>query len=342
MATSLIVEAYERQITINPARASHYLHCLAAIGKLRGGEDSIIIEQAVQLAYAQGKYTEDDVICAHQYFGFEYGDPNLTEDTIIGKYHAYVSSISQPDQMSEAARQLWRVGDSLNSQRIRDVSEERVTTAEQAFVYLGVDEQTADDFIITMFTTKLSDNPSCRDVARKAVQLIADARQSVALKHFLDTGETVEGEMDVGDAYRMLQIPDRTAEADAIMAAYTICVDENPNQAEVYNRALGIIAKETDDSELKAMAGISTEPERDRSEWPVGLQNIGNTCYLNSLLQFYFSIRPFRQMVLDIERYQMDLDDTQGLAQKQVGSRKVMRKEVERSLQCRCLMNRVL
>lgn len=334
MAAPLIVEAYERQTAANSSRAPHYLRCLMAIGNLRGGDDAMIIDQAVQVAYADGKYTYEDVGSAYQYFGLWHDDPNLTEDSIIGKYYAYLSSITQGDQTQEAARHLWRIGDSRGSKRIKDVSEERVGTVEQACVFLGVDEKTPDDFIITMYTAKLNDNPSSRDIARRAVKLIADARQSVALNHFLDTGETVEAEMGVADAYRLLQIPDRTADADAIMAAYTICVDENPQQAEIYNRAMGIIARETDNTELKAMAGISTEPDRDTSEWPVGLQNIGNTCYLNSLLQFYFSVRPFRDMVLGFERYQMDLDDEAALAQKQVGSRKVVKKEVERSLKC--------
>ena len=39
-------------------------------------------------------------------------------------------------------------------------------------------------------------------------------------------------------------------------------------------------------------------------------------------------------MVLDIEKYQMDIHDASGLAKKQVGSRKVTTKEVQRSLTC--------
>jgi ubiquitin carboxyl-terminal hydrolase 25/28 len=172
-------------------------------------------------------------------------------------------------------------------------------------------------------------------LADRAVRLIADYRNSPGLNHFLYTGETPAGGMDIGDAYRLLQIPDRTADDGAIMAAYTICVDENSRDVEKYNQALVIIANSIDSAPLKNMAGISTEPERNMQDWPVGLQNIGNTCYLNSLLQFYFSVRPFREMVLDFETFQVDLEDEESLANKQVGSRKVTKKEVERSIRCK-------
>lgn len=182
---------------------------------------------------------------------------------------------------------------------------------------------------------QVDDNPSCREVARRAVQLIAESRNSDTLKHFVKTGEMTAGEMDVGDAYMLLQIPDRTADEGAIMAAYTICIDDAPAQAEKYNKALGIIAKEKNSPLLSEMVpGYAGKSDRDLSQWPVGLQNIGNTCYLNSLLQFYFSIRPYRNMVLDFENFKMDLNE-QNCLNKRVGSRGVSKKEVERSQRCK-------
>ncbi|CAI7606909.1 unnamed protein product [Penicillium pancosmium] len=329
MDASLIVEAYNRQISVDPSRSSLYLESLKAIGTLRRGQDWEIIDHAAQVAYAEGKYTNDDVIEAYKYFGLWHDDPNITEDTIIGKFYAFLSSTSHE---TEARQQLWRIGNSRGSERIKAASEDRVSTVEQAQVFLGVDDKTPDDFIITMYTAKVNDNPSCKDTADRAVKLIAESRKSIGLNHFLNTGETVSGEMDIGDAYRLLQIPDRTADEEAVMAAYTICIDDSPDQAELYNRALSVIAKEMDSQLLKGMAGISSDVNQNLAEWPVGLQNIGNTCYLNSLLQFYFSVRPFRDMVLDIEKHQMDLNDIPGLANKKVGSRKVTGKEVQRSL----------
>ncbi|RDW60418.1 ubiquitin-specific protease UBP2 [Aspergillus mulundensis] len=331
MSTSSILDAFSRQITVDRGRGPSYLQCLKEIGLLRGGEDEETINRAVETACSEGNlYLDSDITEAYKYFGLGRDDQRLTEDSIIGTFYAYLSSVSST-QETEARRQLWRIGDSRNSERIKSAAEDRIATPEQAQVFLGVSDDTADDFVMTMFTAKVNDNPSCRDVARRAVQLIAEARKSDVLKHFVKTGEMTAGEMDVGDAYLLLQIPDRNADEGAIMAAYTICVDDAPEQAEKYNQALAIIAKEKNSPLLGGMVpGYAAKPDHDLSNWPVGLQNIGNTCYLNSLLQFYFSVRPYREMVLDFEKYKMELDE-ESCQKKRVGSRGVSKKEIERS-----------
>lgn len=181
-------------------------------------------------------------------------------------------------------------------------------------------------------------------MADRALSLIARDRKSDALCHFLETGEMNQPEMDAGDAFNLLQIPDRTVDDAMILSAYSVCVAENPEQIEKYQKALSIIAKEKSSLVLSGELGYNKPLLNDSSndqgsnQWPVGLGNIGNTCYLNSLLQFYFTIQPFRNMVLNLDETLVPLDEEEILSNKQVGSRKVTYAEIERSQKCMMLL----
>ncbi|KAL1959884.1 hypothetical protein VTO42DRAFT_1029 [Malbranchea cinnamomea] len=328
MSNQLIIEAYNRQIATDPSRAPYYLRCLQTIGLWRGDPGGISIAQAVSIEYANGRYTDNDVPEAYRYFQLDYRDKSLTEDAILGSFFARVGDSA--DDM-EPRRQLWRIGDHLKNEKIKAVAEERVSTAEQALLYLGAEMETPDDFIISMYAAKVSDTPVSKGMARRAVSLIAEARNSKALKHFLETGEMSATEMDVGEAFQLLQIPDRTVDDSAILAAFSVCCSEAPGQIENYRKALEVIAKEKESEMLSnVLAENPSQSTRAMIDWPVGLNNIGNTCYLNSLLQFYFTISPFRNMVLDFENYKMQLDEDI-IRSRRVGSREISLSEVKRA-----------
>lgn len=58
--------------------------------------------------------------------------------------------------------------------------------------------------------------------------------------------------------------------------------------------------------------------------WPAGLDNIGNTCYLNSLLQYYFCIKPLRETVLGFDHSKMTSE------RGKIGGRVVEEDEIKR------------
>ena len=100
--------------------------------------------------------------------------------------------------------------------------------------------------------------------------------------------------------------------------------------------ALRVIAREHNSTTLKNYLSSITD-ERFALGGPispVGLQNSGNTCYLNSLLQFYFTIKPFRDMILNLDQYQEDELTPEVLARKRVGGRVVTEAEIVRSKEC--------
>lgn len=149
------------------------------------------------------------------------------------------------------------------------------------------------------------------------------------------TGELGEVEMDIGHAYNRLEISDRTVDDELVLVAFNTYASETPSQLEDLKKALKAIAISRNSNLLLNELGLNASSEAySIFDWPVGLENIGNTCYLNSLLQSYFTVKPLRELVIDFDLYRMPVD-AQSLASKQVGSRQVSRHEVERAQKCR-------
>ena len=140
--------------------------------------------------------------------------------------------------------------------------------------------------------------------------------------------------MDVAQAYVRLGISEQNIDDETIIAQYESLTADSPSQIGDLKNALAAIAKASDSRRLKGYLNSDTKSsEHPISEWPVGLENIGNTCYLNSLLQFYFTIKPLRNLVLTIDGFKTSTDE-ENLKSKRVGSRNVSKKEVDRAQQC--------
>ncbi|KAL8284166.1 hypothetical protein RQP46_004915 [Phenoliferia psychrophenolica] len=160
-----------------------------------------------------------------------------------------------------------------------------------------------DDSIEAAFTDVLGDS-SRRAKLRESCLLIARSRNSDMLKMLVESVEEEKPKMTLTKAYSMLADAGQD-DPSLLIAVYGIRMDDSPGQADSLKEALGVIGEHLKSPEIRNFlstggtgsggweASPATSPDR-----PVGLTNIANTCYLNSLLQYFFTVRELRETIL--------------------------------------------
>lgn len=153
-----------------------------------------------------------------------------------------------------------------------------------------------------------------------------------------DGGQT----LSLTDAYNRLQIASGGAGVpdETVLTYYQHLSGDAPaGSKESYDEALRVIALDRKSSFLLAKLdnpNADVQATRTTSDEPVGLENIGNTCYLNSLLQFYYTVKPLRDVVMNFDAYRVDPNDHNiSSGKKRVGSRVVDRAEVVKGQRCK-------
>jgi ubiquitin carboxyl-terminal hydrolase 25/28 len=103
-----------------------------------------------------------------------------------------------------------------------------------------------------------------------------------------------------------------------------------------YIQALRTIANARNSDMLRAQADSPDGPlpvKKGTEDTPVGLENIANTCYLNSLLQYYYTVNPVRDVVMNFDKYRADITD-EYVKTRKVGGRNLDREEIEKAQKC--------
>ena len=323
-ADNLIIFAYQQNVITDRAGAPFYLTSLKRIATSRRSE---ALETALVLEQSKGAYDSDELAKAYQYFGLNMY-AKTDDDHIIGLFESRLQDAKAHEhQMRDF---LFTIGNHRNSRRIMDVSKNVMTTYEQALHFLGIDASTSDEHVQAVFAVKMADDASQTDMATAAVKLIAEHRSSQFLSQWIGSGFAAgNAPLDAAEGYQALRIDNRTIDDDLIITQYNLEVQDNPTNVEFYNRALMAIAEERNSSFLRNHLQQGAPATTDgTTEEPVGLENIGNTCYLNSLLQFLFTIHGLRQVVLNFDNYKMDPSEV-NMSNKKVGQRKVTLTEVK-------------
>jgi len=153
---------------------------------------------------------------------------------------------------------------------------------------------------------QVDDNKNHEQTGRRAVEIIANDRNSDYLKAWLAGADLNDMTMGVDEALRVLGVEQGNVNSvdDTLWPAIFSNARES-KAGQQTERAIAAIQKALEGK--TGMPSRNTDVEHAPETWPVGLTSHGNTCYLNSLLQYYFSIKPIRDIVLNYHMHRMEI-----------------------------------
>lgn len=332
-ADKLILWSYRRQTSCDPSilNKAYYLDCLKQIGT---GRSSAFLQEEYAMIASMGEPTLTDIDNAYKFFALN-PDIDHGDGHIIGVFKSWIEA--SPVQKDEAKRVLAIIGHARNSNKIKEVANDKTMTIEEALEFLGVTADTPSDSIMAAAVVKAADVG--RSAVGRVLSIIGNARAEIALQMEGSSMETEDSEvgLSLDEAYSRLQVQDPNASEESIFTYYKTLIEGAPAGSKAsYANALRVIAAARASSFLFAKLAnpdAVVVPQRSTADQPVGLDNIGNTCYLNSLLQYFYTVRNFRDVVMNIETYRMPLDE-QSVKQKRVGGRAVSKGEIIKAQQC--------
>ena len=342
-ADSVVEYTYDRQTICDPERTPYYFECLKVITDERRTEQ---LQMKVATLESQDLVSRRDLNAAYKSFSIPLANSkDVADERIIELFQAQQPDLGSAAQ-EEARANLYKIGVCRQSSMLINASRQSIETYEDALRWLGngVDDKTPDESILAVLAIRVSDCPqrgvtrcllpsNCmltfpqtadsianEEIGQKAIAAIAKARKSNMLNDWLITGRTDGWTMSVDEALRLLNIDQKLDDLDPTMLPALFESARQDKPGESTNKAIATIQQALTNN------GESAAPHPPAT-WPVGLTSHGNTCYLNSLLQYYFSVKPIRDIILNYDKYKLD---TAACAEKgeRVGQRKISMVEI--------------
>lgn len=310
VSDAVVSKAYDMRCTQDPTRSSFYFE---ALKKVATSEE---LQIKVMELMSLGMVDLGEVRNAFESLGLSMDDTNIDVNELLRR--------DIPDET------LRIVGEHMGDRTLINVLD--------AFKKLKVDRRICNEEIVgSAHQMQLNDGI---DGVNDALLVIAKTwKSSVLLQRYEDAVEPFLEPLSLDSAYLTLSA-DKGDSVDTLITKFNQASERDHDQDNIITlrRALRIIGKHINsrkiDLFLNAKLGSSVDE-------PVGLENIGNTCYLNSLLQYYFTISPLREKVMELgvaSKLPENTSQAQNLidlelekVEKRVGGRAVSTNEIQRS-----------
>ncbi|KAI8604552.1 hypothetical protein EDD21DRAFT_350815 [Dissophora ornata] len=203
----------------------------------------------------------------------------------------------------------------------------------------------SDSIIIETFQTQVSHNSTSAHALVDALTEIQKKRKShqLDIEIVCQRSQGIVTTEELNKAYQDFEIPNNGEgiSNDILVGLIRGSLDS------VSKESINIIAQARNDiaindlvaiNDLATIEGSIEEPTFDiqqedpimdlyYAQTPVGLSNIGNTCYLNSILQYIYTIKELRETVMNMEMYE-EKENEEGWKEKVIDSRIFTRQDV--------------
>ncbi|GAB7363300.1 hypothetical protein MBLNU230_g3581t1 [Neophaeotheca triangularis] len=316
---TLVDFAHERQTNCDPAQQAYYLECLQEITSARGSEQLHIKCATLE---SQGLISRRDLNEAYKTLAVPpVSAHTYSDDRIVGLYQARTTD-SSPAVIENLRKAVHTIGTSRNSSVLTNAAKDSVETYDEAINWLGngATKDSPDEYLLTAYAIKIADNPGSEELGRQAIRVIANQRSSHHLGHWLRSGNSNSTVMSPEEALRHLNVDMPIHQLDQTMLPMMFEVARSDRPGEQTEKAIQALQE--------ALRNYSTSNNLTSENWPVGLISHGNTCYLNSILQYYYSIKPLRDIVLEYDKYKLDVTTTQE-KEERVGQRMIELAEIK-------------
>lgn len=337
-----IIRNYETQCSLDPENIGVYVDALNFIANRKGAYQ--LIAYCGKQDYV-GQEALDHALSVFQIDSKEFDPHNLNEGVLLSIYKNESVSTRNPNRHADLKSSLRLLAKFKKSSKLKFYADyEPYRNVTQAYEILEVDESVDDDIIQTAYTVKVNDAPGLKLDCDRALYTVAIHTRSLMLFNFLmqQSEDFLEyfgpDKFSYQDALSFLQVNENVGD-DTILEIFQHRWHKepvfDPDQFLNLKSALSKIGFERNSKLISHFidTGIVDASCIPVENWPTGLNNIGNTCYLNSLLQYYFSISSLRQYVLDYRNTVQHFLDNQDYASRRIGGREITGAEVERSVQ---------
>lgn len=268
----------------------------------------------------------------------------IHDDTIISVYLALYKN--DPKNYCYYNRLITIIGCIRKSKYISDFLAKEVIPISVALDQLNIEELTEDEVVITAFEFKLEDtlisneyNSQSGDIIllKKSLVSVALNRKSYLLLNYAEQNlaDYILTDPDIPYDEALKTLDCDTLDGDLIVVQKFQAKFTKASEVSEITLLRSCLIQIAGTRSSKLLTDFSKTGFIDPSSlpaenWPAGLLNIGNTCYLNSLLQYYFCIEPLRNLVISFKGSNIDLLKN---ASRKIGGRKVEYEEIQRSNQ---------